>query len=76
MIHLSETGYKVIKGLGEASSESFGWPEGTPQPNKAYCDLYSKIVMIQGIDVVVNGCPRVLGGKARELDSFRTHVLF
>jgi len=45
---LDGSGYKVIKRLGEASSESFGWPEGTPQPNKAYCDLYSKIVMIQG----------------------------
>ncbi|GAA5846555.1 hypothetical protein JCM5353_005352 [Sporobolomyces roseus] len=50
MKRAEEAGYKVIKGLGEASSESFGWPEGTPQPNKAYCDLYSKIVMIQGPD--------------------------
>ncbi|GAA6023723.1 hypothetical protein JCM10207_000235 [Rhodosporidiobolus poonsookiae] len=43
-------GCKVIKPQGFASSETVGWPKGTPEPIKPYIELYENMAMIESPD--------------------------
>jgi hypothetical protein len=40
-------GYKVVKPQGVCTVETIGWPTGTPEPIKAYQELYHNMAMIQ-----------------------------
>ncbi|GAA5995032.1 uncharacterized protein JCM10292_004497 [Rhodotorula paludigena] len=54
-------GCKVVKAQGESSSETVGWPKGTPQPIEAYNQLYSNMAMIESPDGTwIELVPRVM----------------
>ncbi|KAI5476375.1 lactoylglutathione lyase Glo1 [Pseudohyphozyma bogoriensis] len=44
---VEEAGYKVVKPQGVCTVETIGWPTGTPEPIKAYQQLYHNMAMIQ-----------------------------
>lgn len=44
---VEKDGHRVVKPQGVCTVETIGWPTGTPEPIKAYRELYANMAMIQ-----------------------------